>query len=401
MNTSGLLSPRHARSAHWFATMLAKIREPKIRNYEVDRALGLLRTAVSKLEGLFPEVTDRGVQIRGLMEQYYDHYTMRKRGGGVRHIITTKRSEYGNPLEKAHEAIDYFLRVIEPHPCVFSYRQNYSIANCAEKHTGNRVVVGIDLKDYFYSINERVVASLIAAVAYSMQFTADRLYSIKDGVLRAEKEIPSSWKKELSTLDGEYPLSLVSHGIATLMTVPSPIHKSEYALPIGIVPSPMVANLTLLPLDVKLTEYCSARGITYTRYCDNLYFSSQERIQDTTIEIIQFLIENYHTFGRFLKVNRKKTRVMPYYRRQRVLGVVVNKHTNVTRERHKNVRSMMHHLYHDLRQAKSLNVGLLKRYRELIGELSFLKVVNPTLYNKYRYKKLALQIIVAWLRRGT
>ena len=44
-------------------------------------------------------------------------------------------------------------------------------------------------------------------------------------------------------------------------------------LPQGAPTSPWIANLVLRPFDEKLGAWCRARGVVYTRYCDDLAFS--------------------------------------------------------------------------------------------------------------------------------
>lgn len=44
-------------------------------------------------------------------------------------------------------------------------------------------------------------------------------------------------------------------------------------LPQGAPTSPWIANLVLRPFDERLGAWCRARGVVYTRYCDDLAFS--------------------------------------------------------------------------------------------------------------------------------
>ena len=47
-------------------------------------------------------------------------------------------------------------------------------------------------------------------------------------------------------------------------------------LPIGFPSSPHIANLVFRPLDIQIQKICSEKNITYTRYADDMLFSSED-----------------------------------------------------------------------------------------------------------------------------
>lgn len=75
----------------------------------------------------------------------------------------------------------------------------------------------------------------------------------------------------------------------------------KYALPQGTSTSPYLANLCLLPLDQKLLEISSQNDLTYTRYIDDLTFSSSDDFSNSIENIISLI----KSFG--LNVSRRKT----------------------------------------------------------------------------------------------
>ena len=67
--------------------------------------------------------------------------------------------------------------------------------------------------------------------------------------------------------------------------------------------SPLLLNLFCLEMDSLLLNYCKANGLYYTRYADDLTFSSRKPITDTQHRLILQIIQ-YCKW----KVNRKKTK---------------------------------------------------------------------------------------------
>ena len=88
----------------------------------------------------------------------------------------------------------------------------------------------------------------------------------------------------------------------------------NYALPQGTSTSPYLANLCLLPLDKELLEISIQNNLTYTRYIDDLTFSSSQDFS----RIIELIIETVKSFG--LNVSRRKT---VYSGSQNITGIDV------------------------------------------------------------------------------
>ena len=85
-------------------------------------------------------------------------------------------------------------------------------------------------------------------------------------------------------------------------------------LPQGAPTSTHLSNLVFLETDLKLIEFCKLNGLTYTRYIDDLTFSSQMCFKHLTSQIIEIILE-----GSF-KVNQRKT---IYSGNQTITGIVV------------------------------------------------------------------------------
>ena len=88
-----------------------------------------------------------------------------------------------------------------------------------------------------------------------------------------------------------------------------------------------------------MQNFCSQNQLNYTRYADDLTFSSDFVIgNDLLLDIISII--NKHDFT----INEKKLRLANKNSRQTVTGLVVNEKVNVNRKLIRNVRAMIHDL---------------------------------------------------------
>lgn len=158
-------------------------------------------------------------------------------------------------------------------------------------------------------------------------------------------------------------------------------------LPQGSEISPMLSNrVSEHLLDSALEQAFPEASIT--RYSDNLYFGF-----DTN------LVSGINTISKIKEIVRMQTgwrchkcRIMPYYKRQRGLGLVLNKGANMPREKYLALKALLHNLAHkdpelELVRAREefgfqeLSVGEL--LISLSGQLSYWRqFLSPAKYNK-------------------
>ena len=113
-------------------------------------------------------------------------------------------------------------------------------------------------------------------------------------------------------------------------------------MPQGAPTSPVLSNLICHRLDLKLIQLASDYFCHYTRYADDITFSStKSTIPELLITKIKSIIIEEGFF-----INAKKERIENYYRRQEVTGLTVNKKPNVKRKFVRNIliRSPDHYL---------------------------------------------------------
>ncbi len=142
-------------------------------------------------------------------------------------------------------------------------------------------------------------------------------------------------------------------------------------LPQGAPTSPRIADLVARSLDADLRYLARSRKWYYSRYADDLCFSSRRQRPRSAIESFVTEVEAVVVKHGF-RLNHGKTRLMRTHRRQEVVGIVVNgRRPNVPRERRRLVRALLHRCERHGLLVESL------RYREKLLEKGVAATIRP------------------------
>jgi len=104
--------------------------------------------------------------------------------------------------------------------------------------------------------------------------------------------------------------------------------------------SPILSNIVCINLDKQLTDLSDVRNLIYSRYADDLTFSSN-------CSDINYMRESLLQITKVIKnegfiVNEDKTRILQKTRSQVVTGLVVNNKLSVRRGYLRNIRAILH-----------------------------------------------------------
>ena len=99
----------------------------------------------------------------------------------------------------------------------------------------------------------------------------------------------------------------------------------------------MISNIIMKDFDNTIGSWCSSKGISYTRYCDDMTFSGNF---EPGIVIHRVKTE-LKKLGLYL--NDKKTVVVREGQKHSVTGIVVNEHLGVPVEYKKQIRQEMYY----------------------------------------------------------
>jgi RNA-directed DNA polymerase len=148
--------------------------------------------------------------------------------------------------------VDDVLRYATPHPASFAFHPDSSPVIAAERHPKTTWLLKVDIEDFFHSVSEGRVSAIFAGLGFPklLGFELARLCTISydRGPGRNPAPYPGPITFRHSNLEG--------------------------ILPQGAPASPMLANLTMLKTDAKLSANAQEMGFRYSRYADDLAFSS-------------------------------------------------------------------------------------------------------------------------------
>jgi RNA-directed DNA polymerase len=275
---------------------------------------------------------------------HYVRYTVPKRSGGQRVILAPKRELKA----MQRRALADLVGKIPIAPAAHGFVPGRSITTNARPHVGKRVVIRLDLKDFFPSITFPRVRGVFIVHGYS--------YAVASTLAL----LCTEYDREPFDREGER--FHVSVG---------PRHLVQ-----GAPTSPALANLVAWRLDRRLTGLAAKYGFSYTRYADDLTFSGDDPA------VVGRLITNVRRIvadERFT-LNDAKTRVARRSRQQVVTGVVVNDQVATPRQIRRRLRAMLHNAQRDARgdgeagTRPALSGTTFTRARGLVA---FVNAVNP------------------------
>lgn len=227
----------------------------------------------------------------------YKHFTIPKKSGGVRDIHA--------PVKGLKSMLTYlnvvFQAMYEPTEGAMGFVPGRSIADNASVHVGKYYVFNTDLKDFFPSIQQPRVWAVLQLKPFSLN-------------------------KELAS---------VIAGLCCMQDA-----NGDGVLPQGSPCSPILTNIICRQLDRRLTGLAKRFNLKYTRYADDITFSSDYNVfQDDSEFMTEFkrIIADQHFI-----FNDKKTRLQRSNERQEVTGLVVNEKVNVVREYVRDIRNLLY-----------------------------------------------------------
>ena len=144
-------------------------------------------------------------------------------------------------------------------------------------------------------------------------------------------------------------------------------------LPQGTPISPWLTNQIMVPVDYYLANYCNQHNCIYTRYADDLIFSSNSK--EFLRSLIDIVTLYFHTFTPF-RINEKKTKIASVFGQNYILGLLANKDFNATigHKKKERLRATLHNFWID--QTSWSNEA---RY-ELLGLINYYMMIEPTYF---------------------
>lgn len=276
----------------------------------------------------------------GTISHYKRFYLPKKSGG--RRLISAPM-----PQLKAAQywVLENILYKVPNSNAAHGFVPGKSIVTNATHHVGQDVVINIDLKDFFPTIEYKRVKGLFIKLGYSEQLATVL------GLLCTEPEA------DQVALDGK------EYFVAS-----TPRH-----LPQGAPSSPAITNLICYRLDKRFTGLAARFGYTYTRYADDMTFSTKGEPADKIGQLLWAVKkvvkeEGFHLHPDKLKVMRKGDK-------REVTGIVVNEKLSLDRETLRKFRALLHQIEKTGLQNKKWGNGNIISSME--GFANYVAMVKP------------------------
>jgi hypothetical protein len=206
------------------------------------------------------------------LNTHYKTWKIKKKNGKYRTITAPSDS-----LKRKQKEILFNIPSKLSHDASHGFRKLRNIYTNATPHCLSRYLLNIDIANFFPSVKKKAL----------MKALED--YSLKE-----------SLKSDISNFC-----------------------FLKNSLPQGAPTSPRLADIFLLNFDNIFSLFCSKHNLTYTRYADDLSVSCKtDWLKLNTGLILSFI--DFHLAKIGLIRSRQKTKLMPYYQRQEVTGLLVN-----------------------------------------------------------------------------
>lgn len=268
----------------------------------------------------------------------YKVYTIPKKTGGAR--VIAQPAKETKAIQ--HWLIDNIFNLLPIHASATAYQKGASIKANAYAHADSSYLSKFDFKDFFTSIK-----------ASDLQ------------------------KHLMRHLNGNYSpedILFISRVSCILLK-----GASELCLSIGAPSSPLLSNSVMYDFDSQLYSWCESKKIVYTRYADDLTFSSNE---PGTAKDIEYALRNairqmsYPT----LRINNKKTIHLSKNSQRRVTGIIINNEGQLSlgREKKRLISALIHKF-----STGNLEPNL---HPKLQGLLGFALDVEPLFFSRMKNK---------------
>ncbi len=330
----------------------------------------------------------------------YLSFSIKKKSGKLRTIHAPVKG-----LKELQRTIAVILQcVFEPHKAAMGFVWGKSIVDNAIIHQESNYVLNIDLKDFFSSIDQARVWKCFQLNPFNLNADSDKLLPFmkwedfkkevfgtdskvnfilsKDkktifrktafGTIFASSKL--ELKKEIFVFSG-YPINKIkgetlinntfwlvnkipqvtkiqlANILAALCCTEMEVERKNTAgewvkinrnvLPQGAPTSPVITNIVCQRLDFLLSGVAKRFGLKYSRYADDITFSSMHNVYQNDGEFFKELYRVIENQGFYL--NSEKTRLQKRGYRQEVTGLLVNEKANVQKRYIKQLRMWLYY----------------------------------------------------------
>lgn len=257
------------------------------------------RKDVAALLGI-PERSLRFFLYKRRPENMYFTFEIPKKDGSKREISAPKKEL--KTIQRKLAAV--LSAVYDPKVCVYGFVMGRNNIENAEHHVSRRLVFNIDLKDFFSQIHFGRVRGMLMSKPYCI------------------KEEAATTIAQIACFNGR--------------------------LPQGAPSSPIITNMISAPLDNALMRLAKKTDCIYTRYADDITFSTYKPVfNESIVRVENGIVLIGEDLRKILEknsfeVNTQKITLRSRIYRQEVTGLTVNRFPNLRRDYIKQLRAILH-----------------------------------------------------------
>lgn len=259
----------------------------------------------------------------------YTYKRIPKKSGGVRTLSIPNADLKNVQVHLAGIFNKEFDRAI--HHCCHAYRKDRSIFTNSVPHLGCEVLIKLDIKNYFGTID-------VGHVRKAFQNLSEK------------RATQSSYRHY-------FPSDNVLKSIIKLLV-------NEHGLPQGAPTSSFLANIVLADFDHEVFLFTRSMDARYTRYSDDLTISL--KIDDTQkiAQVIKFIESKLTDYGFRMNKKKGKIQVLRKHQAQRICGITINSgQPTISRKQRKIIRAA----YYNHKEGKDISFS----QNQLNGHASF------------------------------
>lgn len=278
----------------------------------------------------------------------YKQFKIKKKSGDFRLITAPRNQSFMQILRFVNEM---FKAMYIPSEYAMGFAEGRSVVTNANIHKTQNYVFNIDLKDFFPSICQARV-----------------------------------WKRmQLKPLLFKQPIANVIAGLCSMKETMED-GSVRFVLPQGAPTSPILTNMICDKLDHRLAGLAKRFGLKYSRYADDITFSSMHNVYQKTGDFrkeLKRIVE-----GQGFTINENKTRLQKLGARQEVTGIIVSKKLNVPQKYVRDIRSILY-----IWRKYGYSVAFNKFFQKYKKEKGHVKKGTPDLINVLDGKLMYLKMV--------
>lgn len=277
------------------------------------------------LEDSNPEIKKSSKSNNSKNNRFYTQFSIKKKNGTERVIHAPTKG-----LKEFQKILNIILQCIyEPHPSANGFVIGKSIKDNSIKHIDQNYVYNIDLKDFFPSIDKSRIWGRLMIKPFHLNSTLERkkianmISALCCHIMKVERFESGEWQNKI--------LSVLPQGSPT---------------------SPTLTNAICEKLDIRLAGVAKRFNLNYTRYADDITFSSKHNTYEVEKGKLEYIYSPNSSFNRELKriiedqrfhIKESKVRLQKRGYRQEVTGIVVNYKTNIDKRYIKQLRQWLYY----------------------------------------------------------